>query len=189
MILKEIPEIFFSSKTNLPFENCIICNKKLANQKVDYFVLKSYRYYKEYDKKDVIYEMALCFKCAEMLEESYSDESNERIEKYFADNFNLKNMLKLISSNNYNIYDWIAHCACKGMHWKETNSFHIYGIFESSKIIYFKYGPYMLSDEVMADIAYLISNQTIDSLRSLFDIYTVFPPEFRSIFSKSLIKN
>ena len=135
MKLKEIPEIFFNSKTNQPFEKCLTCNKKLLNHDVDYFVLKSYRYYKEYDKKDVIYEMALCFKCEEMLNESYSDESNERIDKYFDDNFNQKNMLRLISSNNYNVYEWIAHCACKGMHWKETNSFNIYEIFKSSRII------------------------------------------------------
>lgn len=186
--LFDIPEIFYYSNTNSPFENCLICNKNLAKPHTAYSVIKAFRYYKEFDKKDVIYELALCSKCHNMLTESYSEESMERLDKYWANNFDYNYRYSLFNEANYNLEDWIAKCACKGKHWKETKAFHIYGNFISTSIKFDGTFPYMLSDEVMEDFLILLSNVTIDSLIKLFDIYTDFPPEYRSIFSKRLIK-
>jgi hypothetical protein len=186
MKLTEIPEIFFNSKTKSPFEDCLICNKKLLKPETDYLIIKGYRYYKEYNKKDITLEISLCCKCEEMLDESYSDESMQRLHQYFSKNFNQSKILNRFKSKNYNIDDWISHCACKDKHWKQTNSYYIYGWFNSSKLIYDFYQPYMLSDEVMDELVILLSNDTIDSLTKFSDIYTDFPPEFRKIFSKRI---
>ncbi len=186
--LLNIPEIFYSSKTNSPFENCLICNKKLLQTKTHYIVIKSFRYYKEFDKKDVTYELALCNRCNYMLMESYSKESMERVDKYWDDHFDYEYGRRLFYEENYNIEDWIAKCACKGKHWKESKAYHIYGNFFSTSIKFDGIFPYMLSDEVMEDFINLLSNHTIDSLTKLFDIYVDLPPEFKSIFSKPVIQ-
>lgn len=186
--LVEIPEIFFSSKTNSPFTNCLICNKKLLKPDFQYFVLKSYRYYKEYNKKDVTYELALCSKCEEMMYDSYSDESKDFLDKYWEDNFDHKSRAKRLKVENYNINDWVSNCACKGKHWTETNSFNIYGVFNSTKLRIDYLSPYMLSDEVMDDFVNLLSNHTIDSLTKLFEIYIDFPPDFKRNFIKNYTK-
>ena len=132
------------------------------------------------------YELALCYNCEDMMNDSYSDESQERIDKYWKDNFDRRSMLK---ADNYNVDDWIGNCACNGKHLTETNSFNIYGDFKSSKMRIDYFCPYMLSDEVMDDFINLLSNHTIDSLTKLFDVYIDFPPEFRSMFSKNFIKS
>ncbi len=187
MKIAQIPQIFFNSKTNSPFEECLICNKKLLQVGCEYVVMKSYRYYKEFNKKDVTYELALCYKCHEMLYESFSEESLARLNTYWENHFKYSRQRKLMDSNNYNLDEWISCCACKAIEWNNTTSFHIYGDFVSDKMKFEAPFPYMLSEEVFDDIVNLLSNHTIDSLTKLFEIYIDFPPQFKSIFSKSII--
>lgn len=183
-----IPKIFYNSESNLPFSNCIICNKYLLQNGVTYIIEKAFRNYKGQKKKDIIFEYAMCIKCLDMFHESFSKESKRRIDEYFESRVDFVERRKnLINRDKIRLKDWISNCVIKRKNKKELDEYQVLCQCDGKDMLY-TYAPFLISGEAMDEIAQLLSNETIDSIDKFYDIYNGFPPQFKKFFTRDKIK-
>ena len=101
-IVKEyikIPNLFYSTDTEMPFSNCISCDKYLLQPQSPYVIEKAIKQYPDYNTTDVIFEYAMCMDCYQNINESLSVESKASIEQYFSENVDLNERRKLLLKN------------------------------------------------------------------------------------------
>ncbi|MDH5610400.1 MAG: hypothetical protein OEY56_13060 [Cyclobacteriaceae bacterium] len=67
-ILQDIPTVFFSFETKMPFERCMECEEYLLDGK-EYMIEKVMRRYEGFSASDTIIDYALCISCAMKLRE------------------------------------------------------------------------------------------------------------------------
>ncbi|WP_372369247.1 hypothetical protein [Candidatus Uabimicrobium sp. HlEnr_7] len=78
---KPIPQILYSVYSGAPFSNCVSCERHLQESPILYQVQKVFR------KKRVIFEYSLCFECQQGLAKEYSQESTEKLQNFFLENY------------------------------------------------------------------------------------------------------
>ena len=180
----DIPEIFLNSdKEN--FSNCLVCNKYLLEENTIYFIEKAIRNYPEQNIKDTVFEYAMCIDCMDYTQNELSEESLERIEKYFDEHLNIhQRQRKLLETEN--IDDFIENCAITNEHISDLNEYVVESVCIGNKIVLSFY-PMMLSGKVYDEIADLLSQKTIDFLNKFRDDHFGYPPELNDIFNKRFV--
>ena len=63
----DIPSEFYSFSSGVLFDRCIDCDKYLLEKDTEYFIEKAIRQYDGYKARDVIFEYAICFQCADRI--------------------------------------------------------------------------------------------------------------------------
>ena len=81
--LIDIPPVYYPFDSNEPFKECLVCGTDLTLGTRDYFVEKAIKNHVEFKVKDVVFEYAMCSECAEKMQKSMSEESQQNMQNYF----------------------------------------------------------------------------------------------------------
>lgn len=172
----EVPKVFFSEKTELPFKKCSMCGNVL-NEFELHFVEKAFKKPINSKKHELIFEYALCSNCLESTREELSKESRKNIEMYFKLYVDLaERNKKLLSKAHIDLHSWIGNCIITGKPVSEEKEYLIGGAFLGKRLI-LDVMPYAISEKVMFEIQELLSKKTKDFLDGFQK--KVFPPDVR----------
>ncbi|MFC2129854.1 hypothetical protein ACFLSQ_00310 [Bacteroidota bacterium] len=186
MKLIEIPELFQSYESGGKFSECLVCKKNLLEENTHYLVEKAIRNYPEMNSKDVIFEYAMCFECADKLKDELSEESFKKITEYFEKNVDLNKRFQESVNFGDDYQEYISNCMVTNQSINELNEYAIEAHCIGDKMA-LSFMPYMISEQAMDGIADLLSNKTLNFLNGFMDDYFAYPPEFRELFTRRLI--
>lgn len=172
--LQEIPSLFYSFPGDEPFKKCIECERNLMEDNCEYVIEKAIRNYTEYSTQDTIFDYAICMECATSINQKLSKESMLKIKQYFAENLNVENRERRIIEAAGDIMKLTNRCMIKDTEAKASGEFQIYAYCVGNKIS-LDNPPYMISGEVLDEVAEVISKQTRDILNGFFDSH--FSPD------------
>jgi hypothetical protein len=180
--LVEIPKLFHSDATGMPFDHCIDCGVSLLGSGTHYFIEKAIKNYPKLGSTDTIVEYAICYNCYMEVQKSLSRESLSRIETYFLENVNLyARMKEVLSDADSNPEKWLSKCIVKGIERKTASEYQI--MCEcTGRQMHLSLAPYMVSVEAMNEITDLLSAQTLDALNGFYHDHLGLPPELQPIF-------
>jgi hypothetical protein len=168
----KIPEIFHSFQAEGPFERCLICERYLLKDGVQYLIEKAYK------KEEVIIECATCMDCCINMREELSRESLQRIDSYFDEHVDLlMRRRKLIRTSSDRLEPWIDKCVITGRDRSEQENFQVYAQCDGKDLL-FSYLPYMISGAAINQMYKLLSKKTRDHLDGFVDEYFGLPSEF-----------
>lgn len=171
--LLDIPDIFYSSETGAPMQHCKVCNKYLLDEGVQYSIEKAFVNYPGMGTRDLIWEFAMCNECMESTMQEVSEESQAKMNDYFAQNSDLYPHKQLLEEENFDPDVWLESCIVKGKKMSECSQFQIAGQCFGDKMI-FEHTPFMISGLAMDEVAELLSNKTIGFMNDFRDKH--FPP-------------
>ncbi len=172
----EVPKVFFSEKTNRPFNTCSMCGNGL-NELELHFVEKAFGMPANSKEHELIFEYALCSECLESTREEISEESRKNIEMYFKLYVDVaERNKKLLSKNHIDLNSWIGNCIITGKPVLEEKEYIIGGAFLGNRMI-LNVMPYAMSEKAMFEIQELLSKKTKDFLDGFQK--KVFPPDVR----------
>lgn len=174
----DIPDIFLPYGQSDPFTHCINCNTYLLQNDTEYVVEKAIRHYQKLDASDVIFEYAMCMNCAEQIRKELSHESLQAIQRFMADSRMLDSRQRLIKENNWNIDDWLSHCAVNGQKIEDQDEYQIFAHCRGDQLV-FSAMPYMISGAAVEEMSELLSAKTRDELDRFVDDNFGLPPELK----------
>ncbi|UII24496.1 hypothetical protein LVD15_14310 [Fulvivirga maritima] len=178
--LVEIPKVFHSFSSEMPFDHCIECDKYLLGDDSEYFIEKAIKNYQGFKAQDVIFEYAICLDCAEKLRKQISKESMQSIENYFADNMDLPARMQVMQNNPGNPEAWMEKCMLKGESQKDSEEYQIYAHCKGNHME-LAHMPYMICGAALDEIAELLSEQTLDELDNFLKNHFGPPPELKEL--------
>jgi hypothetical protein len=174
----DIPKIFLPHQSDGPFSTCVNCDRNLLDENTDYVIEKAVRQYREYGTQDVIFEYAMCMSCAELMRQELSRESLQRVQDYMQKSNLAASRQTLIDRNNWNIQDWISHCAVSGESVEQQDEYQLFAHCRGGQLV-FSAMPYMISGTVAEAMAELLSAKTRDELNRFVDDNFGLPPELK----------
>ncbi len=181
--LTPIPDEFYAFATGQPFSRCLVCEADLLTGELDYFIEKSVRNYREHEVTDVVYEYAICWHCAHDMNARMSEASLQNMQEYFSRQHLF--MQKLAAYND--LWPTLTgsyvpdQCVITGKPRALLDEYMIYGHFRGDKMVKSSM-PYLLSSEVMDEVADLLSAKTIDQLDDFMGQYFGGPPELEELW-------
>ncbi len=169
---------FNNELTELPFENCCVCDVNFQESGTQYLVEKSIKRVSE-SVSYSIYEYAICWNCAQAFQQKISVESNAAIELYFFNqlqNKEPKEFDELIDP----IEEALSACLVKGTSVEEMNEYVMCAVFRNGN---FSFGamPYVLSMEVLEELSEQLSAETKDEMDDFRKTYLGGPPELEEL--------
>lgn len=185
--LPEIPKEFYNSETGTPFTECMLCQADLMKETRPYSVERAVRNYPEMKISSVVFEYALCADCTADMEKEISSETLVSIMNYFRENFNYEARPQWQTSeideeeNEFQLSDWIGHCAVKGLPKEELFEYSLYARCLGDRIIP-EIVPYMISGQAQDELIELFSNKSLGFLDDFTDKHFTGPPEFKELF-------
>lgn len=174
----DIPTVFLPHQSDSPFASCVNCDRNLLDDNTDYVIEKAVRQYREYGTKDVIFEYAMCMHCAELMRRELSRESLERVQDFMQKSNLAASRQQLIDRNNWNIQDWISHCAVSGESVEQQDEYQLFAHCRGGQLV-FSAMPYMISSTVAEAMSELLSAKTRDELNRFVDDNFGLPPELK----------
>lgn len=174
----DIPPIFLPFEQSKPFQNCINCEVYLLNDETEYVIEKAIRQYNDFKTSDVIFEYAMCMKCADKVRKELSSESLERIQSYITNSNLVQSRQELINNNNWNIDQWLDKCAVTGQSLEGQTEYQIYGHCKGSQLV-LSVMPYMIGNQATEEMSELLSAKTKDELNRFVDENFGIPPELK----------
>ena len=102
-----IPSLFYDSISNMPIERCQVCQKKIIETDAEYMIEKVFRRNPISGKMEVMFEFAICFSCALTFVNSYSAQSKENLQRYFAEHLEgrITHIFQKSITSEIDIYD------------------------------------------------------------------------------------
>jgi hypothetical protein len=186
-IIKEyikIPKQFYSIETDLPFSNCISCDKYLLQPNSPYVIEKAVKQYPDYNTTDVIFEYAMCMDCYQNIHNTMSLESKANIEKYFSEHVDLnKRRTNLIETKELSIEDWASNCIIKGTHISELTEYQIACQCDGEYLL-FTNMPFLIGKTAMDEMINLLSNKTIGEINGFKDKFFSPDPDLKKLFDE-----
>ena len=180
----KIPKKFYSTETDLPFTNCVSCDKYLLQPNSPYVIEKAVKQYPDYNTTDVIFEYAMCMDCYQNLHNTMSLESKSNIEKYFNANVDLKERrTNLIKAKELSIEDWTSNCIIKGTHVSELTEYQIACQCDGEYLL-FTNMPFLIGNAAMDEMMNLLSNKTIGEINGFRDKFFSPDPDLRKLFDE-----
>ncbi len=180
-----IPKMFYDSITGKPFTNCNVCNGSLLGGNIFAYVIeKVYRRSIVTGKMEVVFEYAICVDCARKFVESYSKESMEQIQKYFAENTNYgsENNAKTIFESEQELKDHLSKCFFTGKSIEELDEYQVAAQFVGKRLG-IMIPPYVFGSDAMDEVSELLSEETLGEIDDFTGKYLSGPPEFRDFFN------
>ncbi len=178
----DIPKVFKTFVSEEYFSSCIICEKYLLDDSTEYVIEKV--------MKDGYAEVeyAMCLDCLEEMRKKMSEESLQRIGKYFDSHIDFySKRVDLMLSRNNNVDDYISTCLVNGRKISEFSEYQIFAHCRGHHLMISVF-PYMISQPVTEEVQELLSAKTREELDGFTDDYFGLPPDLREIIrNKKLI--
>jgi hypothetical protein len=168
------PEFLPEGKTNFTQSCCSICNKSLKDE--TFMVEKSFWQDKLIFKKELIFEIFICYDCIQSFNEQISEESKIKMEAFRQKNFNHAYRQKLHEMQNYKTAKWLKYCEVTKQKIADVQEFNIVGLFFGENLIFDEL-PMAISLEGLMQLEELYSKKTRDALD---DFINALPPNIRS---------
>ena len=180
--LGPIPQEFFCFETHRPFTNCLVCDNDLSKGDIDYFVEKAIKNYPDHEVADVVYEYAMCWNCVQQMNSQMSEDSMQNIQKYFSGQKDFMDKMMLHQSGQKpELEDSLEHCIITQEPASKLSEYMIYGHFRGDKMV-LNTMPYLLSGQVMDEVADLLSNETLGEIDNFMGSYFGGPPELEELW-------
>lgn len=177
----DIPDIF-KTEEGAYFKSCISCNVDVVASGEPYMIERAIKRYAYMEGMEaVIFEYAICAKCAEKMRKSLSTESLQRMEKHFLEKANWDQKLELFNAEKQpTVDDFIGDCIFTGqkMDDKDINEYQLIGHFQGNKLRLDKM-PFMMSALAAEEVSELLSAKTKDELDDFIDDNFGLPPEWK----------
>ncbi len=174
-----IPEEFYNSETNQPFQACMMCNLPLADKQ--YVVEKAIKNYPSLGTKEIIFEYAMCLECASKMHMELSEESRNRIENFMKEH--LKNKAHPQSESQPDINKLLNQCIVNETDVNQSAEYSIYAMCNGANMTINEF-PYALSGEVQDEIMQLLSAKSLGILDDFIGNHFTGPPEVREILRR-----
>jgi len=172
---REIPTIFFDTISEEPIAKCQMCEKNLYHGNEPYIIEKAFR------KTEVIFEYAMCMKCADKMRKEMSTESMQAVEKYMMQNARFMERANELRDLEYDTDKWLQKCLVKNEHRDSQEEYQIYGMFWGDKMIQNQF-PYMMSGTALEELQSVISAKTKDEIDRFKNEFFNIPPELEELF-------
>ncbi len=182
----KIPTFFFNHTTGQPFEFCNACGEHLDGRK--YIIEKVFKQNLLFNKAEIVYEYAICFKCSSSMQGEISDESMQNITNLFKE-YQQNVMMKLDylhSTEKYDIESWIESCSFTGKSTKICEEFTVTGIVEDNSLV-FEQSPIVVSDQFLELVQESLSKSTKDAFDGLRDKILIDSPTIEDIINTPTI--
>lgn len=173
-----IPHLFFSVDTGAPFQTCKVCDRSLLTYEKPYMIEKSVRRYPSYGTEDVVFEYAICMDCAEDQRKQMSQESMERMEAYWENNFDP--VRHLHHSEQVPLDYLLDRCAVTGERRSGMEEYQMAAICQGMNLLPGA-APYLIGGQAMEAIMELMSNETLDEWNRFRDQYLGPSPEISEL--------
>ncbi len=171
----EIPRVFKTFISEAYFKNCIICDRYLLDNETEYVIEKVI------SNGYVELEYSMCLGCVEKMRQRMSEESMERVNRYFEENFNFyARRYHILASRSSNIDDYISSCLFKDKPVHELEEYQLLGHCRGDKMLLSVF-PYIVSKNAIEEVQELLSAKTSEELDDFTDRYFGLPPDLKEI--------
>ncbi len=177
----KIPEKFHNTLEEHPFSHCQMCQKELLESNSEYLIEKAYRRFPDNDGEELIFEIAICLKCAMSMRSTLSRESLSNIQRFFFRK-GLERRQNLTDSLEFS-KNPLRECLLSGKAVSEMSEYQIYAHCRGDEVV-MDGGCYLLSDEIIEEMQSLLSKETRDELQRFSDDNFGIPPELKKLFSR-----
>lgn len=176
----DIPKIFKTSVSEDFFRKCLICEGDLIENDEEYLIEKVI------SNGKVEIEYAICINCLQKEREKLSEESLNRIEKFFGSYEKKFNQRKEILNNVIDVNLYLKNCLISDLEITNNSDYHIFAHCLGDKMLMGFY-PYALRFEVIDYIQTILSKKTKDELDNFRRRYFDLPPDIYDVLSKKRI--
>lgn len=183
LLMTTIPNRFFSTATEKPFENCIECKKSILSGE-PYMIQKSFRRYPEYNVEDTVFEFAMCFGCFESMRKRMSKDSLQRMDDFFTQNAKMDaHLMKKSIRHRFELDKFIGSCIIEDTPIDDAEEFQLVALCEGYHLNY-SLPPYAISGMAMDRMAELLSPETLDEMDDFRGRHFTGPPEFSELLRR-----
>lgn len=180
----DIPGIFHSDLTGKPIEKCVNCDKNMIESNEPYIIEKAFRYYREFEVTNTIFEYIMCVPCAMEMHASMSEISRQKIQEHMK-NIDMHGRSFEMKKNHGNDFNaWIDECIVLKTPRQNLEEYQICAQCIGNKLI-FDVLPYMMSHEASDEITSLLSAETLEEYNRFVDDNFGLPPEFKKALKDS----
>ncbi len=171
-----IPELFWSSEQDKPFEICTVCEQDLMNLGHLYWIEKTF------EGPEAVFECALCIKCHQKLQEDFSTESRDRLGEYLDERVDPRfRDEELRSISGRHIAPWISHCIATGEPASQLRDYQLLGCCAGPHLM-LSFFPCLISGQAVQAMQQLISEQTRNTMNNFIERYFGVPGSANSPF-------
>ncbi len=184
----DIPKDFYSDGAGKPFENCLICGKDLLTGETSYVVEKAMKNYDKYDFSSTVYEFAICTDCHMEQQNKMSKESLANMQAYYQSKvLDAGKQTVAIDLQNFDLKTWLSKCFFTDKPITEMKEYQIVAQFKGKKML-MNMPPMVIGEDIINDMADLLSDKTIDEMNGFKEQFLGPPPEFEEfIYGRKLI--
>lgn len=178
-----IPPVFYSTDTEAPFEECLVCERALLDGTTDYVIEKGYRTFDAYDVRETVFGYALCMPCHDTISQSFSEASKHRCQSYLQQRINLRERsLAFLDQGsddpNLDPSRWIDHCIVHETPRDELGEYQLLAHCHKDDLL-LTHLPLMIGGRAVGELVQRLSNETLDELGGFRDEYFGIPPELK----------
>ncbi len=186
--LVDIPEQFFSDSEGKPFEKCVVCGKNLLEEGTPYVIEKAMKNYEGYEFSSTVFEYAMCLDCYQEMQKGMSEQSMHNLQMYYQDFMAERgNQPMMINLADFDLNEWLSKCFFKGKPVKEMKEYQLIGQFNGRHMV-MNTPPMAIGEEVMEEMAGLLSEQTKGEMDRFREQFLGPPPEIEElIYGRKLI--
>jgi protein-arginine kinase activator protein McsA len=152
----DIPKIFYSAETDLPFQTCIDCGGELLLNDVPYTIQKVIV------RNESVFEYAMCRDCAECLRQQLSVETQMAYQEFLFSSADLSNRIDLIRQPlEFEFEDWIEACLVCHKPRSECYRYSVCGMLLGPKLLLAEF-PAIVCEDCEKQLSELTSKETRD---------------------------
>jgi hypothetical protein len=184
----DIPESFFSDGEGKPFETCLKCGKNLLEDNVTYVVEKAMTNTNDFKFSSTVYEFAICTECHLEMQNRMSKESVENLNTYYQDKIaEIGKQSVAIDLRSFDVKQWLSKCFFTDKPVQEMKEYQIVAQFRGKKML-LNMPPMVIGEEIMEEMAAVISTKTKEEMDGFREQFLGPPPEFEEfIYGRRLI--
>ncbi|MCB0494844.1 MAG: hypothetical protein KDC79_01795 [Cyclobacteriaceae bacterium] len=180
--LIDIPPVYLPYESQEPFKECLVCGCDLTSGNKDYFVEKAIKNHVEYGVKDVVFEYAMCTDCAETMQKSMSQESQQNMQNYFLEHQGFMTKIqKYQMGEGESVDEILSKCSISNESTERMEEYMIFGHFRGDKMVASTM-PYIIGGAAMDEISELLSNQTLGEMNDFMGQYFGGPTELKDLW-------
>ena len=177
----DIPDLFKTHNEKKHIDHCIMCDDYLLEDGKNYLIEKAIKKYPDFEVADCIFEYAICFDCAQKMQENVSKESLEQMNNYFESHVNFADRsMNLYKENKFEAGEWLDKCVVKGTEKNDCKEYQVYGHFVGNQMIYSVF-PYMISNTAIEELTELLSQSTKDEMDDFINNNFGLPPVYKDL--------
>lgn len=185
--LVDIPNQFFSDADGEPFHTCVVCGRNLLEDGTHYVIEKAMKNYEGYDFSSTVFEYAMCMDCYQKMQQGMSEESMQNMQNYYQRIVTEKGVNgMMIDLQTFDLNDWLSRCFFKEKPVSEMKEYQLIGQFNGNHMV-LNTPPMAIGEDVMEEMADLLSEKTKDEMNGFREKFLGPPPEIEELFSKRKI--